>query len=297
MALASDQPSGSIYDLGYRRYEGLRLGRRHAVTALYLQSLRAAFGLGRRTSSKIIPIGLAILTLVPAIIQLGIAAVAANVVEVYRAENYYGYIQVTLWLFCAAVASELVGRDQRTHTLSLYFCRSLLRRDYALAKLAAFVSAFLLLTVVPQAVLYVGNAFAGNDTLGYMRDNWRDVARVLASAAAISLLFASIGLAAASQTPRRAYATGAIVFLFAIMWVVGEVVVQATDETLGRYALLISPLHLMRGFVFWAFDATPGEESAFGLAGFDMWVYGAGCLVAVAAATALLLRRYERIAA
>ena len=104
MALAPEPRSGSIYDLGYRRYEGPRLGRRHAITTLYLQSLRATFGLGRRASSKIIPIGLAILTFVPAAIQLGIAAVAANVIEVYSAENYYGFIQVTLWLFCAAVS-------------------------------------------------------------------------------------------------------------------------------------------------------------------------------------------------
>ena len=50
--------AGSIYDLGYRRYDGERLGRRHSVLALYLYSLRWAFGLGRRTSSKIIPVAI-----------------------------------------------------------------------------------------------------------------------------------------------------------------------------------------------------------------------------------------------
>jgi ABC-2 type transport system permease protein len=294
---ASERAAGNIYDLGYRRYEGRRLGRRHAVTELYLHSLRGAFGLGRRTSSKIIPIGLAILTLVPAVIQLGIAAVASNVVEVYKAENYYGYIQVTLSLFCAAVAPELVGRDQRSHTLSLYFSRSLLRTDYALAKLAAFATAFLILTIGPQTVLFVGNAFAGNDTLSYMQDNWRDIPRVLATATAISLLFASLGLAIAAQTPRRAYSTGAIIFALSVMWVVGQVVVEATDETYGRFALLISPLHLMRGTVLWVFHVTPGSQTAFGLADFNLAIYGVACLAAIGAATFLLLRRYERISA
>ncbi len=293
----SEARSGSIYDLGYRRYAGPRLGRRHAFAALYWHSLRGIFGLGRRASSKVIPIGLAILTLIPAAIQLGIAAIASNVVEVYKAENYYGYIQVTLSLFCAAAAPELVGRDQRTHTLSLYFSRSLLRSDYALAKLAAFMTAFLLLTIGPQTVLFVGHAFASNDTLPYMRDNWQDIPRVVATAVALSLLFASLGLAIAAQTPRRAYSTGAIIFAFSVVWVVGQVVVQATDETYGRFVLLLSPLHVMRGTVLWVFDVSPARGSSIALADFNLAVYGFACIAAIGASTLVLLRRYERISA
>jgi ABC-2 type transport system permease protein len=119
--MSSRSSEGSIYDLGYRNYEGARLGRRHAITALYLSSLRTAFGLGRRAMSKVFPVGLLIVAFIPAIIQLGIGAITdfANAdVEIFRAEDYYGYVQVVIALFCAAVAPELVGRDQRTRTLS-----------------------------------------------------------------------------------------------------------------------------------------------------------------------------------
>ncbi len=47
----SDTTAGSIYDLGYQRYEGVRLGRRHAIWALYVHSLRSVFGIGRSLSS------------------------------------------------------------------------------------------------------------------------------------------------------------------------------------------------------------------------------------------------------
>ena len=67
----AESAAGSIYDLGYRHYEGARLGRRHAVLSLYIHSLRGVFGFGRHTSSKIIPIGLTIVALLPAVIQLG----------------------------------------------------------------------------------------------------------------------------------------------------------------------------------------------------------------------------------
>ena len=51
--------AGAIYDLGYRRYDGFRLGRRSSMLALFTQGLRSAFGLGRRPASKIAPFALA----------------------------------------------------------------------------------------------------------------------------------------------------------------------------------------------------------------------------------------------
>ena len=37
-----------IHDIGYRHYEGRRLGRGYVLRSLYVHNLRAAFGLGRR---------------------------------------------------------------------------------------------------------------------------------------------------------------------------------------------------------------------------------------------------------
>ena len=49
-------PTGSIYDIGYRRYEGPRLGRGHAIRSLFTHSLRSTFGIGRGGRAKIAPI-------------------------------------------------------------------------------------------------------------------------------------------------------------------------------------------------------------------------------------------------
>ena len=45
MANEAEGPAGSIFDLGYRRYAGARLGRRYAIESLYVHSLRAAFAM------------------------------------------------------------------------------------------------------------------------------------------------------------------------------------------------------------------------------------------------------------
>ncbi|HQW51136.1 MAG TPA: hypothetical protein PL082_03690, partial [Tepidiformaceae bacterium] len=116
---ATEPRSGEIYDLGYRGYDGPRLGRPYAVLSLYLYTLRGAFGIGRRASSKVIPIVITVIAFLPALVQLGVAAIVSEEVDIIRPENYFGFVQVPVALFCAAIAPEITGRDQRQRTLSL----------------------------------------------------------------------------------------------------------------------------------------------------------------------------------
>jgi ABC-2 type transport system permease protein len=293
----SDHPAGNIYDLGYRTYSGQRLGRASAVLALYVYSLRASFGLGRRATSKIFPIALAILTLFPAVVQLGIGAVAADIVELFRAEDYYGYVQTILALFCAAVAPEVVGRDQRNRTLALYFSRSLTRLDYASAKLAALTTALLILTLGPQLVLLIGNGLASNNLDGYIREEWDQVPRIVASAFLLSGMLAAISLAVASQTPRRAFATGAILAVFHIAWVIVDIIVAFSEDSVTRFVILISPLHVMRGFTMYIFDATPGVDTSLDTAGVAGEIYVVVGVLFILLASAYVAQRYRTIAA
>ena len=76
--VAAGSAGGSIYDLGYRRYLGPRLGRRHAVASLVRHSLRQAYGLGRPARSKVVPVGLLLLATLPAVVALGFAALATH---------------------------------------------------------------------------------------------------------------------------------------------------------------------------------------------------------------------------
>ena len=283
---ARPDPSGSIYDLGYRKYDGPRLGRGHAITALYVQSLRAAFGLGRGTSSKVVPIALLVIALVPATIHLGIAAATSSAMDIVQPENYFAFIEIVLALFVAAVATELVGRDQRNHTLSLYFSRALERSDYALAKLAALTSAMLVLTLLPEAVLFVGNAFTTNASWDYLRENVAEIPRIAVSAVVVSSLCAAVALAIAAQTPRRAYATGGTIALFVVSSTAGGIVAV----TLGRYGAFLSLLDVMRGATLWVF----GADQEFDVPGELMF---AASLAVTLAATLLVLFRYRRIPA
>ncbi|MCK4961610.1 MAG: hypothetical protein KAS19_03945, partial [Anaerolineales bacterium] len=236
----SESTAGSIYDLGYKRYEGARLGRRHAIWALYIYSVRGVFGIGRSLSSKVGPMGLAVIAFLPAVVWLAIAAIAPTEeeIEIFRPEDYYFIIQIVLVIFCAVVAPELVGRDQRTHTLSLYFSRALRRQDYALAKFAALTTGMLAITVIPQVIMFVGNGLTVSDFGDYLQDKWRDLPSILGSAILLSGFIAAIGLVIAAQTPRRAYSTVAILAAFVLTAPVGAILFEAADQDVGRFALL-----------------------------------------------------------
>ena len=292
----SDAATGSIYDLGYRRYEGVRLGRRHAIWALYVHSLRGAFGIGRSLGSKVGPIGLAVIAFLPAIIQLGSASIAPEDVEIIRPEEYYNFIEVVLVVFCAVVAPDLVGRDQRTKTLSLYFSRALRRDDYALAKFAALVTGMLAITVVPQVMMFIGNGLA-DDFGDRLQDKWTDLPSILGSAIELSSLDSGIALLIAAQTPRRAYSTVGILAAFLLTSVVAADVFEATDPDAGRFVLLLSPLHLVQGLTRWFFDAPLESGSQLLQADMPTVMYALAAAAIVCVTLALLLRRYGKIPA
>jgi ABC-2 type transport system permease protein len=288
--------AGSIYDLGYRGYGGRRLGRRHAVAVVYLHSLRTAFGLGRRTGAKVIPIGLAVIALFPAALQLGIAAVAEDIITLVRPENHYSYIQVIIALFCAAVAPELMGRDLRSRTLALYFSRALAREDYVVAKLAALTTALLALTLLPQVVLFIGRGFARNDLGGYVSDEWDQVPAIAASALLISLSFGALSLWLGCQSPRRSYAAGGILATFMMTFAVAGIIVNLSEGILARLCVFLSPFHTARGFTLWLFNVDAEPDSVIARADMPGAAYALVALAFAALVTALVLRRYRRMA-
>ena len=291
----ADAPAGAIYDVGYQRYEGVRLGRRHATWALYIHSLRGVFGIGRSLSSKVGPIGLAVFALIPAIFQLGLASIAPEELEVVRPEEYYDIIEIVLVIFCAVVAPELAGRDQRTNTLSLYFSRALRRQDYALAKFAALMTGMLAITFIPQVIMFIGNGLAANDFGDYLQDEWTDLPAILGSAILLSGLIAGIGLVIAAQMPRRAYSTVGILAAFLLTSTIAASVFEATDQNIGRFVLLFSPFHVAEGFTLWFFDAAPDPGTQLAEADFNGVIYAIDAVIVTLLMLALLFRRYEKI--
>jgi ABC-2 type transport system permease protein len=289
------EAAGSIYDLGYRHYDGVRLGRRQSFLSLYAYSLRGAFGLGRRTTSKVIPVAVVLLAAAPTLAQLAIAAISPVDARIIEPAYYFDFVQVTLAIFCAAVAPELFARDQRMRTLPLYFARGLRRDDYTIAKLAALATALLFITLLPQLVLFIGNGLAGSDLAGYAKDHWMELPQVVVSGVIVAVFFACISAAIGSQTPRRAYSTVAIIAVLILTSVVAAVIADTVGGVTLKIVVLLVPFEAATGVIRWIFNASVARETNLGKSGLDLWICFPAVLTVTAITAWLTFRRFRRL--
>jgi ABC-2 type transport system permease protein len=296
VAARADNAS-AIFDLGYKGYGGARLGRPYAVASLFYYSLRGCFGIGRKLSSKFFPFGITALVAVPALLQVGVAAVVPAQITVVKPESYFGVVQVILALFCAAVAPELLTRDRRNNTLPLYFSRALQRNDYALAKAASLTTALFLIGLFPQLILFAGNALGSDSFGGYFTDNAGQIPPIFASCALAAAYMASIALAVTALTHRKAYATAGVIATFVVLtFFVGAVTHTASGE-FQRYISLIDPFTVAGGNAYWLFGATATGDNSLTLAHLPGYVDFAALVFTTIALFYFLLNRYQRLAA
>jgi hypothetical protein len=142
--------------------------------------------------------------------------------------------------------------------------------------------------------LLIGQAIAEEDMLRNLRDNLYLLPPILASSLMIALVIAGVSLAIACQTSRRAFSTGGVLAYFVVSALIGSILVQTlTGESRG-YGLLLSPIGLLEGVVYWLFDAPVPDEGDLAQAGLSPGVYLAGSFAYAAASIAIYLRRMLR---
>ncbi len=304
-SLTRTDGSGSIYDLGYRGYEGPRLGRRGAIAALLTHSVRTAYGLGRSARSKVMPMGLAIFALLPAVLALGVVALvsqlgqageALEAISPIRYSTLFPIIATLVMLFCASQAPELFGRDQRAGVLPLYFSRAVSRTDYALARLLGLFTSLLVLVLLPQLILFLGRVLAASDPIDGLTQELPSVPVAVAVALLVVGLLGSVAAAVAALTPRRSYATVAIIAAFIVPTIVAQFLGELAPGVFSQLVVLFSPGDVLEGVNAYLFDVA-AENPAVLAADFDGWVYVAAAATWMGASITLLLRRYRSIEA
>ncbi|MCI3931721.1 ABC transporter permease [Streptomyces sp. AN091965] len=292
---ARDADSTQIHNIGYRTYDGPRLGRAYATRSLYSQSLRGAYGLGRSAKSKVLPMILFGVMCAPALIMVAVAvATKADELPVDYT-RYAVLLQAVIGLYLAAQAPQTVSRDLRFKTVPLYFSRPIERVDYVRAKFAAMASALFVLTATPLIVLYVGALLAKLD----FAEQTKGFAQGLVSVALLSLLFSGIALVISAVTPRRGFGIAAVIAVLTISYGAVSTVQAIAHEQGGNgtaieWLGLFSPITLIDGVQTAFLGATssfPGNEGP--SAGVGV-VYLLLVLALVAGSYAALMRRYRK---
>lgn len=283
-----------IHNIGYRSYDGPRLGRAYARRSLFAQSLRGAYGLGRTARSKALPMILFAVMCVPAAI---VVAVAVTTGAKDLPVGYNGYVlqlQPVIGIFVAAVAPQAVSLDLRFKVVPLYFSRPIERGDYAGAKYAALSAALFVFLAAPVVVLYAGALLAEMD----FGDQTGAFAEALVFCALFAVLHAGIGLAVCALTPRRGFGVAAVIAVLTIPYMLVTALQAIAVEQNGMQAVgwlgLGSAGTLMDGLQSRFLGGDSGFPGGVTPTGPQAAACAALFAVLVAGMCAVLLRRYRK---
>ena len=295
--------SGTVFDIGYRSYTGVREGRGRSRLAIFKNGVRIAMGMGRGGRAKILPwtfigilsfIGL-VLALIAGAAERLAGPGATEQLNLPSHSDYYGISSLVLFLFAALVAPELLCRDRRENTIHLYLVRPLTGSDYVLARWAAFLTVMLFAAWLPQVILFLGLSMGDPAPAEYLRAHWLDIPRFLASGIAMAAYATTLAMLTASFTTRRAYASVFLIGLFVITTPftagLANEIGGKTGQWISMFSLTNIPVHvndLIFGDVSEITEEAPARAfPAAALVGwYLLWTLGPG---------AILWARYRRL--
>ena len=291
---AGSERGGAIHDIGYRHYDGPRLGVGYIQRSLFVDTVRGAFGFGRSTRSKVMPVALLVVISLPAFV-IAIVTSVTGAPEVPG--GYPGYpfrVQPAIAIFLASQAPAVMSRDLRYRMVSLYFSRPLERHQYVQAKYAGMAVAVLAFLAVPLTILLAGALLAELP----VTDQFTEYVRAIAGAVLYALVLSGVALVIAALTPRRGLGVAAVIAVLLVLSGLQAMVQGLAGEfgqpTLAGYAGLISPFSIVDGVlatVLGADGTAPAEPP--GTLG--AVVFTAATVLLIAGSYVALLARYRKV--
>lgn len=292
---------GTVFDIGYQRYDGPREGRRRARLAVFKDGIRAALGMGRGGRAKILPwvfigilvaMGLIFALVAGAMYRFGAGEIAE---QLPSHSDFYGIASMFFLIFAAIIAPELLCPDRRSGAINLYLVRPLSSTDYVAARWMAFFAVSVFVAWLPQFVLMLGLVLGNPEPAVYLRENWFDAPRIVVSGVALAAYTTTLAMLVAAFTTRRAYAAVFLVGLFVISTPFTTALAVETEGAAGQWISMFNlsniPVHvndLIFGEPGWVTAAAPAAQLPDGilLGWYALWVLVPG---------AILLARYRRL--
>ena len=293
---------GTVFDIGYRSYDGPREGRNRARFAVFKDGVRTALGLGRGPRAKVLPWAFIILLVGIAFIMALVAGAALRlggpdaVAQLPSHSDFYGIASIFFFVFAAVVAPELLCPDRRDNVISLYLVRPLTGTDYIVARWFAFLFVSVGVAWLPQFVLLAGMVMGNPDPVAYLGAHWLDVPKILASGAALAAYTTTLAMMVAGFTTRRAYASVFLVGLFIITTPFTTGLASEIGGTAGQWISMFNlsniPVHvndLIFGEVSGVTSVAPARE-------LPAWVLAGWYLAWIVVPGGVLWARYRRLA-
>jgi ABC-2 type transport system permease protein len=251
-----------------------------ARRALFRQGFRAMFGLGRPALSKAVPVFVIVVTMLPCLASVVAAGASNGQLPVNYANLIAGQIMLFI-LYMAAQGPELLSRDQQHRVLPLFFTRTITRTQYALMRWLAVFSAMCCVAFAPLLLLWIGEIGVAKDPAAAFATIGPRIGPVLLMGAMMAWVIGGVGAFLASLSPRRAYATAAVIGTFLVLAAIGGALRDLTG-TSYFVSSFIDPIDGLRTLAFIVFEQktralevnTPPPIWAFVLVQFSLGLAG-----------------------
>jgi ABC-2 type transport system permease protein len=283
---------GVIHDLGYRHYDGVRDGTPTIARTLFVTGLRHAYGLGRSGKSKVMPFILLAMSVLPALIVVGVVVLTGLDSLPVSYADYSNQTQLLISLFAAAQAPVLFSRDLRHRSIVLYLARPLAAEVFALVRWLSLTVAVWLFMSVPTLLLYLGAMLSGLDK----SDQTTSLLKAIALQVLLAMLIAGISGLISSVSLRRGFAVvGSVMALIVLAGVITAVQAISAEEDADSAATIVglfSPWSLYSGLAN-AWDA--GIDTFAPVDGAWPLAYALVALLLVAGTLLGLVARFRKV--
>jgi ABC-2 type transport system permease protein len=158
------------------------------------------------------------------------------------------------FLVTLLVGPPLVAKDLRNNALPLYLCRPFTRTEYVAGKMSVLLILLSLITWIPQLLLFCFQAYL--EGAGWFVNNLSLLGAIFISSMVWILIPSLISQAISSLVKWRVVASGALLGLFFIPSVFGEVVNQILRTRWGSLISISALLNNVTAGLFGLFEST-----------------------------------------
>lgn len=289
-----------IFDRGYRRYDGPRLGIDGARRAVVRDGVRRVLGLRRKARRKILPWSLLAVATTLSAVFIGLHFFAGQLPvdvasELPRHGELFDFFSWIAILFIALAGPTLLIPDRTQGVLSVYFSRPLTISTYLQAKLTAFLGVTAIIYLAPQLALHLGLAFLAEDGfVGYFGSNLDVLWKVPVVTAGYLALHGGIVTAISAIVTRTG---GAAAVFLGLLTAGGSIAsrIGLIEAPLTRYVTLLALDQHPRIVRDWIFDISTSDYPATEV-GFVPWVSVAMIVLVAVGGVWWVHRRYRELA-
>lgn len=188
-----------------------------------------------------------------------LAILQVNVRELLPIDASFFYTFVSIqagfaFFVTLLVGPPLVARDLRNNALPLYLCRPFSRSEYVLGKMAVLLILLSLMTWIPQLLLFGFQAYL--EGAKWFADNLSVAGAIIISSVVWIVLLALLSQAISALVKWRVIASAALLGLFFIPSVFGEVINQLFRTRLASLISISANMKNVTAGLFGQFDQT-----------------------------------------